>query len=87
MHECTNEFLRRAYKEVLEMEKMKNYPPRLILKVFRKNCAQKDLRANVLVKGVEPELLISIYAPLPGQLIIIIMIIILINVYRQSSIS
>ena len=83
MHECTNEFLRRAYKEVSEMEKMKKYPPRLILKVLRKNCAQWDLRADVLVKGIEPELLISIYAPLPGQLIII-MFIILTDVYRQS---
>ena len=65
--QVSDERLRNAYKEIEKLEKNKIFPPRLTLQVIRKENAQEDLTTEVLVKGVHPELTVSIFAPCPGQ--------------------
>ena len=60
----SNEFWQdHAHKVLKRWEDMKQYPPHLSLEILRTQHAQKRLRTDVTVNGVEPELKIRMIAP------------------------
>ena len=57
---------RKAYKVLKQLEELKQYPPRLTLEITRTQKVRENLKTDVLVNGVKPELKIELIAPCPS---------------------
>ena len=50
-----------------QLENLKQYPPRLSLKVIRSQHAQKNLWTDVKITGVKPDLICKLFILCPGM--------------------
>lgn len=57
---------KKAYKILTQLEELQQYPPRITLEIIRSSNAREHLNTCVTVKGIEPELRVSVCAPVPG---------------------
>ena len=49
-----------------ELEKIKEYPPRLSFQVARSNDTREHLKTNITLKGVDPLVTFEIFGRCPG---------------------
>lgn len=49
-----------------QLEENNLYPPRLSIEIVRSKLAREHLTANVIVKGVDPQVKFQIFTQCPG---------------------